>query len=180
MAPIILICLIDQETETKVDESQQELYLWNYWHHYESLILHWPTYDGRCGNKLGKLTHNALYQSTGSNPLSSSELADTLYIDTYQLTLDDITAIKSFAALSPMAMQLDQMTIMQVLSFLDNLRLRIDEYTQSAADIAREDRIHEMISKDIESSLNIKEIISTHFLCHSTPIRLYHFFVGFI
>ena len=86
---------IHQETNTKLDDSLNELYLWNHWHRYESLILQWPTCDGRCGNKLGKLIHNALYQSTGSNPLSSSELADTLYIDTYQLTLDDITAIKS-------------------------------------------------------------------------------------
>eukprot|EP01083_Nonionella_stella_P219447 786085_1 len=144
-------------------DTPNPLYVHNYWRRYHSLALHWPNCDGKCGNKLGRLIHNVLYgskkQTDNDHPYQ--------YYDAYQLNSEDITAIKAFANINPLQLQADG--VIQMWSFIDSLRVRVEEHNKNI----QESKLHELIAKDIESTLNVKEIISKHLLCYSTPIRRY-------
>eukprot|EP01084_Bolivina_argentea_P121369 215066_1 len=167
-----------KQPETKIQLDIEEynidmnpLYLYNYWQRYQTLTLNWPNCDGNCGNKLGKLIHNELYgKSTSEYKASASDLS-VLYIDNYVLNNEDINTLRSFAILNPMSIETDQ--IIQMWSFIDSLKGKVDQHMQQQTEIAHESKVHELINKDIESTLKVKEIISKHFLCYSTPIRRY-------
>ena len=94
-----------------------------------------------------------------------------LYIDNYQLNGDDLNSVKVFSSLNPMNIQSEM--VIQMWSYLDNLKSRIEEHNEKMTEIAHEKKVHEIINKDIETTLNVKEIISKEFLCYSTSIRRY-------
>lgn len=156
----------------KLDLRPNTLYVFNYWNRYNELVLNWPNCDGECGNKFGKLIHNALYaQSESEESKSNGTTSMQLYIDNYQLNSEDITAINFFSSLNPINIASD--TVISMWSFLDSLKVRVNEYNKTMTDIKYESKVHALINEDIEKTLNIKEVISKDFLCYSTPIRRY-------
>ena len=159
-----------KEQKIEIEESNP-LYVYNYWLRYHSLSLHWPRCDGTCGNKFGKLIHNELYGKSKSESKTEMDDISVLFIDNYQLSSEDMNSIKLFSTLNPMNIQSDM--VIQMWSFLDNLKGRVEEHNAKQTEIEHDKKVHELINKDIESTLNVKEIISKEFLCYSTSIRRY-------
>lgn len=160
------------------DELYNPLYVHNHWLRYQRLTLHWPMCDGSCGSKFNRMIFNMIYgqskkinraHKSNTKPSANDYSSVDSFYNGYQISKQDTEGINFFASMNPTSMKTD--AVVQMWSLMDNLRGRINEHMQAMNAIESETIAQQLISQDIENTLNIREIISKHFLCYSTPVR---------